>query len=59
MEKNRERRDRIGIFFGGRSEEHEISLLSAKSVADAIDKQKHEIVPIGISRDGRWFHFNV
>lgn len=58
MEKDGERRDRIGIFFGGRSEEHEISLLSAKSVADAIDKQKHEIVPIGISRDGRWFHFD-
>ncbi len=58
MEKDRERRDRIGIFFGGRSQEHEISLLSAKSVADAIDKRKHEVVPIGINRDGEWFVFD-
>src|SRR5690349_17296741 len=45
---------RVGILFGGRSGEHEISLLSAASVMDAIDKSKYEIVPIGITKEGRW-----
>jgi D-alanine-D-alanine ligase len=45
---------RVGILFGGRSGEHEISLLSAASVFDAIDKQKYEVVPIGITKEGRW-----
>jgi D-alanine-D-alanine ligase len=45
---------RIGILFGGRSGEHEVSLLSAASVLQAIDKEKYEVVPIGISKDGRW-----
>ena len=40
--------------FGGRSGEHEVSLLSAASVLNAIDKSKYEVVPIGISKDGRW-----
>jgi len=45
---------RVGILFGGRSGEHEVSLLSAASVLNAIDKDKYEVVPIGITRDGRW-----
>ena len=45
---------RVGILFGGRSGEHEISLLSAASVFNAIDKQKYELVPIGITKEGRW-----
>lgn len=45
---------RVGILFGGRSGEHEISLLSAASVLNAIDKTKYEVVPIGITKDGRW-----
>jgi D-alanine-D-alanine ligase len=45
---------RVGILFGGRSGEHEISLLSAASVVQAIDKTKYEVVPIGITKDGRW-----
>jgi D-alanine-D-alanine ligase len=45
---------RVGILFGGRSGEHEISLLSAASVLQAIDKDKYEVVPIGITKDGRW-----
>jgi len=45
---------RVGILFGGRSGEHEISLLSATSVLDAINKEKYEVVPIGITKDGRW-----
>src|SRR4051794_8747074 len=45
---------RVGILFGGRSGEHEVSLLSAASVLKAIDKTKFEVIPIGITRDGRW-----
>jgi D-alanine-D-alanine ligase len=45
---------RVGILFGGRSGEHEVSLLSAASVVNAIDKAKYEVVPIGITKDGRW-----
>src|ERR1700687_3149117 len=45
---------RVGILFGGRSGEHEISLLSAASVFNAIDKDKYEVVPIGITKAGRW-----
>src|SRR5579864_5588020 len=45
---------RIGILFGGRSGEHEVSLLSADSVLKAIDKDKYEVVPIGITKEGRW-----
>jgi D-alanine-D-alanine ligase len=45
---------RVGILFGGRSGEHEISLLSAASVFNAIDKNKYEVVPIGITKQGHW-----
>ena len=45
---------RVGILFGGRSGEHEVSLLSAASVLNAIDKNKFEVVPIGITKEGRW-----
>jgi len=45
---------RVGILFGGRSGEHEVSLMSAASVISALDPQKYEAVPIGISKDGRW-----
>ena len=45
---------RVGILFGGRSGEHEVSLLSAASVSNAIDKNRYEVVPIGITKQGRW-----
>jgi D-alanine-D-alanine ligase len=45
---------RVGILFGGRSGEHEISLLSAASVLGAIDRKKFDVVPIGITKDGHW-----
>src|SRR5882672_529829 len=45
---------RVGILFGGRSGEHEVSLLSAASVLKAINKEKYEVVPIGITKEGRW-----
>ena len=48
------KRIRVGILFGGRSAEHEISLLSAKNIIDAIDKSKYEPVLIGIDKSGRW-----
>jgi D-alanine-D-alanine ligase len=45
---------RVGILFGGRSGEHEISLLSAASVFKAIDQNKYGVVPIGITKEGKW-----
>jgi D-alanine-D-alanine ligase len=45
---------RVGVIFGGRSGEHEVSLRSAESVIRAIDKAKYEVVPIGITPQGRW-----
>ncbi len=45
---------RVGILFGGKSAEHEVSLQSAKNVAEAIPKDKYEVVPIGIDKSGRW-----
>lgn len=48
---------RVGLLFGGRSAEHEVSLQSAKNVADALDKDKYDLVLIGIDKDGKW-HLN-
>jgi D-alanine-D-alanine ligase len=45
---------RVGILFGGRSGEHEVSLLSAASVLEAIDRDKYDVQLIGIAKDGRW-----
>ena len=45
---------RVGILFGGRSGEHEVSLTSASSVIAAMDPDKYEVVPIGITPKGRW-----
>jgi D-alanine-D-alanine ligase len=45
---------RVGVMFGGRSGEHEVSLASASSVIRALDPEKYEAVPIGITKDGRW-----
>src|SRR6516225_11915698 len=45
---------RVGILFGGRSGEHEVSLLSAASILSAIDRKKFDVVPIGITKEGRW-----
>jgi D-alanine-D-alanine ligase len=45
---------RVGILFGGRSGEHEVSLLSAASVLKAIDRSKYEVIPIGITKQGQW-----
>lgn len=49
-----QRKIRVGVIFGGRSGEHEVSLQSAKSVMAALNPDKYEVVPIGITREGRW-----
>jgi D-alanine-D-alanine ligase len=49
------KRIRVGVIFGGRSGEHEVSLASAASVIRALDPKKYDAVPIGIGKDGRWF----
>jgi D-alanine-D-alanine ligase len=48
------RKLRVGILFGGRSGEHEVSLLSAASILKAIDRDRFDVTPIGITREGRW-----
>jgi D-alanine-D-alanine ligase len=45
---------RVGVIFGGRSGEHEVSLLSAASILRAIDRDRFEVTPIGITKEGRW-----
>src|SRR5438552_18826206 len=45
---------RVGVLFGGQSSEHEVSLASARSVMRAMDPEKYEVVPIGITRHGAW-----
>ncbi len=47
---------RVGVLFGGRSGEHEISILSASSIIQALDKTKYEIFPIGITQEGKWIY---
>ncbi|HTK60530.1 MAG TPA: D-alanine--D-alanine ligase [Candidatus Baltobacteraceae bacterium] len=50
----KKRKIRVGIIFGGRSSEHEVSLLSARSIVDAIDRKKYDVALIGVGKDGRW-----
>jgi len=47
-------RRRVAVLFGGRSAEHEISCISARSVIDALDPDRTEVIPIGITREGSW-----
>jgi len=48
------RKLRVGVIFGGRSGEHEVSLMSARSILTNLDPEKYEVVPIGITKEGRW-----
>lgn len=48
---------KIAVIFGGKSTEYEVSLQSAFSVLDNINRNKYDVVPIGISRDGNWYHY--
>ena len=49
-----EKKIRVGVIFGGRSVEHEVSLVSATSIMKALDPGRYEVVPIGITKEGRW-----
>jgi D-alanine-D-alanine ligase len=51
------KKKKVGIIFGGKSAEHEVSLQSAKNIVDAIDKEKYDVVLVGIDKDGKW-HLN-
>ncbi|MGD2048700.1 MAG: D-alanine--D-alanine ligase [Chloroflexota bacterium] len=57
--KDKGRKLRVGIIFGGRSGEHEVSLMSARSVMAALNRDKYEIEMIGITRTGKWLTGNV
>src|SRR5262245_34072894 len=46
---------RVAVLFGGKSAEHEISVISARNIVEAMDQKKYEIVSIGIDKQGRWF----
>ncbi|WP_066175822.1 D-alanine--D-alanine ligase [Bacillus marinisedimentorum] len=48
---------RVGLVFGGKSAEHEVSLQSAKNIVDAIDKDKYDVTLLGIDKEGKW-HLN-
>ncbi len=48
------RKIRVAVVFGGRSVEHEVSLVSARAIMDALDRERYEVVPIGITKRGRW-----
>ncbi len=48
------KRIKVGVLFGGRSAEHEVSLVSATSIIKNLDPKKYEVVPIGISKEGKW-----
>jgi D-alanine-D-alanine ligase len=47
-------RRRVVLLFGGRSAEHEISVISARSVFDALDRERYEVIAVGVTREGRW-----
>ena len=51
---SRNRKLRVGVLFGGSSSEHEVSLMSARSVLGALDPAKYDVVQIGITKEGRW-----
>jgi len=51
----KEKKIRVGVLFGGISEEHDVSLMSARSILDTLSRDKYEVTEIGITRDGRWF----
>ena len=51
---SKQKKTRVGVIFGGRSGEHEVSLRSAESVIRALDPSKYEVVPIAITQEGRW-----
>src|SRR3972149_9429833 len=51
---NTDRKLRVAVLFGGRSGEHEVSLMSARSVLSVLDLNKYEVTPVGITHEGKW-----
>ncbi|HLE90783.1 MAG TPA: D-alanine--D-alanine ligase family protein [Anaerolineales bacterium] len=51
---NTDRKLRVAVLFGGRSGEHEVSLMSARSVLSVLDRNKYEVTPVGITHEGKW-----
>ena len=49
---------RLCVLFGGRSAEHEVSIISARSLIQSVDLDRYELLLVGIDRDGRWAKFN-
>src|ERR687889_1081507 len=54
MTERRRGKVRVAVLFGGQSGEHDVSLRSAQNVMDALDPDRYDVVPIGITREGRW-----
>ena len=54
MAEKKAKKLRVGVIFGGRSAEHEVSLVSARAVLASLDPQKYDVSLIGITREGRW-----
>jgi D-alanine-D-alanine ligase len=50
---------KVGVIFGGRSFEHEVSLVSARAIIENLNKKKYQVFPIGINKDGRWLFKNL
>ena len=50
-----EKKLHVAVLFGGRSGEHEVSLMSARSVLSVLDEKRYEVTQIGITHEGRWF----
>ncbi len=50
-----QKKTRVAVLFGGQSGEHEVSLVSAQAVIDALDTAKYQVIPVGITKDGHWF----
>ena len=48
---------KVGVIFGGQSTEHDVSVVSGSSVIKNLNKEKYEIYPIYISKEGKWFHY--
>ncbi len=51
---NAQQKPRVAVVFGGRSSEHAVSCITAGSVLQAIDRDMYDVVPIGITRQGKW-----
>src|SRR5215213_5922648 len=54
MHERRRGKVRVAVLFGGQSSEHDVSLRSAETVIGALDPDRYEVVPVGITREGRW-----